>query len=354
MSIRIACCVRPFVATLVIVSALSAACGATAPLGPDGDVVDAASVPSVSPVVDASPRVDASRPVPLPDAGTDATADATPDAADASIACPICTYPTTPVSGGNVASAGLVEISGIAASRVHTDVLYAHNDSGDVARIFLMGTDGTEKNVVSVTGATAVDWEDIAVGPCPSGSCVFVGDIGDNGKSRTDIVLYRMPEPSLTATSVSASAYPLQYPDGPHDAETLLVDGAGAVYVVTKETLGAVQLFAFGIPAAPGTTMVGRSVARITPPTLGIPAVTGGDFLGGPCPRMLLRTYAGVLLFEGIQGEGPTELARRGYRTLRAPLEQQGEAIAFSADGKSIFTASEGTSVPVHRYSCGP
>lgn len=314
----------------------------------DANPADANTTPQDSsrpPAPDASDASDAARDASSPDASS-------PDAA--SVTCPICTYPGAPSSVGTVVSVGLVELSGLAASHVHPDTLYAHNDSGDTARIFMIGTDGSAKNIVSVAGATAVDWEDIAVGPCPSGSCVFVGDIGDNGKSRTDIVVYRMPEPPSTAVSVAAEAFPLRYPDGAHDAETLMVDSLGAIYVVTKEAFGAVQLFAFGVPGTPGATLVGRQVASITPPTFGVPAVTGGDFFGGPCPRMLLRTYAGVLLFEGVAGEGPTELARRGYRALKAPLEQQGEAIGFSADGKSLFMASEGASVALNRITCGP
>lgn len=341
-------------------SALVVACGSTAPVVDDEPTEDA-SVASEASASDAA-RSDASVADARADGSRDGSSDTSTDASDsgadagevdAAVTCPVCTYPGAPVSGGNVAASGLVEISGLAASRVHANVLYAHNDSGDVARIFQLGTDGSAKNVISVTGATAVDWEDIAVGTCPTGSCVFVGDIGDNGKNRSDLKLYRMPEPSLTATTVAADAYPLSYPDGAHDAETLMVDSAGAVFVLTKETIGQVQLFAFGVPGVPGTPMVGRQVAKITPPNFGFPAVTGGDFFGGPCPRMVIRTYAAVMLFEGVKGEGPGELAARGFRTLTAPLEQQGEAIAFAADGKSLFTASEGTSVPVYRFGCG-
>jgi hypothetical protein len=304
---------------------------------------DAQAKDATGPEADgAAPRDDGAAPR---DGGADA---------DTPVTCPVCTYPGAPANAGTVASPLLTEISGLAASRVHANVLYAHNDSGDTPRIFMMGADGSSKNVVDITGATAVDWEDIAVGPCTGGSCVFVADIGDNGKTRSDLKVYRLPEPSLTATSAAADAFPVQYPDGAHDAETLLVDGTGALYIVTKETFGPVQLFALGIPGAPGTPLVARSVAKITPPNFGVPMLTGGDFFGGPCPRMVLRTYAAVLLFEGVAGEGPEQLAKRSFRTLTAPLETQGEAIAFSADGRSLFTASEGTSVPLYRYGCGP
>ena len=341
---------------LALAAVVGAACGSVDPTPIDDDPSADAS-PAETGARDATSAPDTSTrdAATGPDASLDGSGDATADAADAApITCPICRYPGGPVSGGNVAAQGLVETSGLAASRVHANVLYAHNDSGDTARIFMIGTNGASRNVVSITGAPAVDWEDVAVGKCPAGSCVFVGDIGDNGKSRTDIALVRFPEPSLSATTVAADVFPLRYPDGPHDAETLLVDDAGAVYVVTKETFGAVSLVAFGVPGTPGVALTGRIVASFTPPTFGVPAVTGGDFFGGPCPRLAIRTYAAVLLFEGTAGEGPADLVKRPFRTLQAPLEQQGEAVAFSADGRSLFTASEGTSVPLNTWSCGP
>jgi len=342
------CAAAPLV--LFAVVAAGACGGEAAPTTDDAAVVDAGR--PVTPGADAT-LADA-RTEPPRDAAFDATDGADGSDAAPPVVCPVCRYPGAPVSAGNVAAPGLVETSGLAASRVHPNVLYAHNDSGDSARIFMLGTDGTSRNVVSVTGAPAVDWEDIAVGKCPSGSCVFVGDIGDNGKSRNDLSLVRFPEPSLTASTVAAEVFPLVYPDGPHDAETLLVDDAGAVFVVTKEALGPVSLVAFGVPGAAGTALTGRIVASITPPTFGVPAVTGGDFFGGPCPRMVLRTYAAVLLFEGPAGEGPEGLAKRPFRALSAPIERQGEAVAFAADGRTLYTASEGAGVPLHTWGCGP
>lgn len=276
--------------------------------------------------------------------------DARDDAAP--VTCPVCTYPGAPTSAGTIGNAALTEISGLAASRRHAGVLYAHNDSGDTPRIFQLGTDGSTKGILTVQGATAVDWEDIAVGPCGTSSCVFVADIGDNGRSRTDLEIYRFAEPALGDGTVTADAFSVMYPSGATDAESLVVDAKGALYIVTKETFGPVTLLALGVPGAAGTTLVARAAGTVTPPNLGIPAVTGADFFPGPCPRLALRTYATVLLFEGVAGDGPEELFKKPFRTLSAPTETQGEAVAFASDGRSLFTASEGTNVPLHRYAC--
>ena len=73
---------------------------------------------------------------------------------------------------------------------------------------------------VAVNVPAAVDWEDIAI----DGKTIYIGDIGDNAAVRPSIVVYRVTEPALTAKSVNATTFTLRYPDGPHDAEALMVD----------------------------------------------------------------------------------------------------------------------------------
>ena len=83
---------------------------------------------------------------------------------------------------GKLQSAIEIEISGVVASLAHDGVYYVHNDSGDSARFFAVDVTGKALATFTVSGATAVDWEDLARGPCPTtaGTCVFLGDIGDN------------------------------------------------------------------------------------------------------------------------------------------------------------------------------
>jgi len=67
-----------------------------------------------------------------------------------------------------------------------------------------------------------VTGEDIAVGPCPSGSCIFVGDIGDNKLERSSYGIYRGHEafPSRRPSKAPSrfDYFPFAYDDGPHNA----------------------------------------------------------------------------------------------------------------------------------------
>src|ERR1044072_2383297 len=87
------------------------------------------------------------------------------------------------------------ESSGLAASRSTPGAYWTHNDSGDGPFIYAFDTRGDSLGIFRVTGAKAVDWEDMAADK----SYLYIGDIGDNNKARDEVVVYRVPEPALTA-----------------------------------------------------------------------------------------------------------------------------------------------------------
>ena len=91
-----------------------------------------------------------------------------------------------------------------------------------------------------MTGVKVEDWEAVAVGPCPGGSCVYIADIGDNEARRKRITVHRVAEPVSENTVAVADSFHATYPDGAHDAETLLVTPDGQLFIVTKGEMGAV------------------------------------------------------------------------------------------------------------------
>lgn len=92
--------------------------------------------------------------------------------------------PTTPTPLFKVQDARIDELSGLAASRAYPGCFWAHNDSGDTARLFLLNAKGETVAVVNLAGVTARDWEDIAF----AGGYLYVGDIGDNDGDRKSVV----------------------------------------------------------------------------------------------------------------------------------------------------------------------
>lgn len=226
-------------------------------------------------------------------------------------AAEVCT-PTDPA---------LDEISGLV---IDGDTLVTTNDSGDGPVLYVLDAATCEtRRTVSWSG-TATDVE--ALAPLGPGH-VLVADIGDNTRSRSSI--------SVAAVRLSDGAtttHELRYPDGPHDAEAVLVQpGTRRVLIVTKEVFGG-TVYAARLPA----TASDRPV-RLRPQGRALPLVTDGAFLDGG--HLVLRNYgrAVVYAYPDLTAVGEVPL----------PAQRQGEALAV--DGKALLVASEGVGMPVLR-----
>lgn len=275
--------------------------------------------------------------------------------------CTGCLSPGS-VEDRGAAPAGLIEASGIVASRVHPGVLYAHNDSGDTARVFAFDDTGAAIATLTIAGATHTDWEDIAIGPCPAGSCIYVGDIGDNGTNRPTKTVYRFPEPDLaggpaTVTISNVEAFPFSYPVGLdffNNAETLLVHPEGDVYVVTKEDPGEPSIvFKFPQPLVANQTATLTRLATLPFPTGNQPDISGGDI--DPCGgSVLLRLGSAKLFLLEPTGGFDTAFTQPASPIRELPIAQEanGEAISWDATGAGYFTISEGAGAQLHRIAC--
>jgi hypothetical protein len=202
------------------------------------------------------------------------------------------------------------------------------NDSGDTARLF--GVDPDDGRTVAVTtyADDATDVEALAPGP---GDTVWVGDIGDNRRNRPSVDLYEVPAPAGGERSVSAPRFRIAYPDGPRDAETLLVQPrSGRVFVVSKSVFGGTVYAAPSDLSASGVNRMRRfaTVAGL---------VTDGAFFPDG-RRVVLRGYGSASVYTfpdfGLVG------------TVRLPRQRQGEGVAVGPDGR-VLLSSEGSHADV-------
>lgn len=283
------------------------------------------------------------------------TACATPVDVPVPDAGPLCAEWALPAPVGTLQSEELIETSGLAASRLHPGVLYAHNDSGSDAVLFALHSDGSSAGRFAVEGVDNRDWEAMAAGPCPgkAGHCLYLGDVGDNAKKHPSVRLIVLPEPEdLAATRIEPLAVlTVTYDEGPRDCEALFVDEAGNVYLLEKNGTGLLHgVWRVKTEAFAGTEAVAERIAWLSLSPRHADLITDAD-LHPTRSALLVRTYFSVQLFEGDDVLSMLEADAQPLEGGSAG-ERQGEAIAWAAEGASFFTTSEGAGATVSEWAC--
>ncbi len=253
---------------------------------------------------------------------------------------------------GKVSGVQALEISGLVASRTQAGLLWAIEDSGNSARLIAVRDTGEAAGTVTVTGAQNTDWEDIATGPAPGGGAfLYVADIGDNDAKRSQITVWRVPEPKPgDASTAAADRIDLAYPDGAHDAETLLVDPRSrALVVVTKVLGGSSGMYTGMAPASGGGQVALKEAGSLD---FGLGGLATGGSITPSGTLAAIRTYTGVSLWTRRPGEALAAALARPPCEAKVDLagEGQGESIALTATGRAFFTIAEGADPPLRRY----
>lgn len=265
---------------------------------------------------------------------------------------PDCPATEAPVVATTVTSDQITECSGLVAGHASPDVWWVHNDSGDSARVFAIGSDGQLVATLSLDGVTVYDVEDLTLAPDADGADLLIGDMGDNDEIREHIVVYRVREPSGTPISgtVPAERIELRYPDGAHNAEALLWDPVRSELVLVTKTDAGPSLV-YRAPDLDSPVSLER-VGQL-PALEGSPLVTGGD-VSVDGSLVALRTYTHVWLWRRVPGEPLWSAFASKPCEAPAPPEPQGEAIGFTADTSAWVTLSEGALQPVYRGAITP
>ena len=268
---------------------------------------------------------------------------------------------------GRIESDRLVECSGMDASMIADDLLWAVNDSGNGPFIYALGLDGSDRGSVRVAGANNRDWEDLDTFVWQGRPMILIADVGDNNRRREEHTLYVVEEPGPgrdrgrhSGTVDLAWRIDFSYPDGKYDAEGVAVDAAaGEVLIVTKRDEPPLL---FAVPLA--ATAAGRSVTarrvgaveRIPPPSDQDRRHIFGAYYSQPTAldlspdgrKLVVLTYQHAYLFSRMTGDSWVSAVGERPALIRLPpphdgrLLRQREAICFSPGGTSLLITSEG------------
>ncbi|WP_241260183.1 hypothetical protein [Rhodococcus sp. KRD197] len=226
---------------------------------------------------------------------------------------------------------------------------------------YAIGDGGTDHRLAVLDGQCAVSrWLDVPVDPFDvedlgsySGD-LWLSDTGDNQRLRPTVALTRM-----TPSDGQGELYRLVYPDGPHDAETLLIEPGGRPVIITKDATGVSGIY---VPegdrsvselASPGPTPLEKvGELAFTPTTTpgGPPIIVGSILATGGAVSIdgsvaAVRTYNDVYLFPIEDGDVVEALTGEPV-VVAVPDQPQGEALAFDADG-NLLLASEAAGGPM-------
>ncbi len=288
----------------------------------------------------------------------------------------LCSEWSAPVKVGALDQFVVNEASGLALSRQFPGRAYHVNDSGDGPFFYTTDLSGQNTQRVSFAQTPPTDVEDIAVGPCADGQCVFVADIGDNARARPHLTLWITPEEKIFPAEPAARAVTLAYPDGPHDAESIAVHPVtGDLYLFTKEVNWTEE-----------KSFPGRFY-RAPRAALAQPGIVTLEFLGEidlpfflpdhpydgqiatsmdispDGTRLLILNYQNAVEVEFSRLRGPIDsrawVSGVDYRVIPwIRNTSQQEAVAYALDGKSFFYTSEynpdleDTEAPIFQVSC--
>ncbi len=276
-----------------------------------------------------------------------------------------CSAPSLPFDrlAGLVTNRQLDEISGLAASHAHEDVLWAHNDSGNPARLYAISRRGRLLARYDVVGARNIDWEDIASFELDGHHYLLLADTGDNGGRRRDFILYLFEEPAKLENGSLRPLWSLhaRWPDGgARDCEAVAVDpGLRQILLISKKRVPP-ELFTLPLADPHGAVLEARRVGRL----VGVPQasqelrrkdpglaalfsqVTAAD-ISPDRATLAVLTYGSVLFYRRAPNEDWADAVSHPPEAHDVPPIPQAEALTWSAGGAGLYATGEFSPAPI-------
>lgn len=283
-----------------------------------------------------------------------------------------CSRRSTPPAPGSSELVGMLldpqlsEISGLAASRRHPDVLWMHDDGGNPERLFAVGRNGDRLATLRIEGVIKTDWEDIAAFDMDGRHYLLIADTGDNGGLRRTLQLHVIEEPDKIENARLKPAWSIafRWPDGARDCEAVAVDVARQQVLLISKKRQPPELFS--LPLLPAgnalqtATKLGELAGvpqpdpqlRAANPTLARlqGQITAAD-ISPDGNTLAVMTYRYLLLYPRQPQQTWAQAVAATPRVSDLPWLPQAEALGWSADGRGLYATGEFIPAPLYRIT---
>ena len=201
------------------------------------------------------------------------------------------------------------ELSESSGAIFYNNKLITHNDSGNNNVLYELDVE-TElvTRVITISGATNVDWEDIA----QDDSNIYIGDFGNNNGDRTDLKVYKISKSDYQSSNVVTAeiisftyANQIDFTSNPQntvwDAEALISWDASNLVLLSKNWVSGTSS-AYVLPKTPGSYAISPLETELNANGL----ITGATY-DDNAKRLLLVGYSNptlqpfVWFFESIE-----------------------------------------------------
>ena len=276
---------------------------------------------------------------------------------------------------GELEHPAITEASGMAASRLRSDLLWIINDSGNGSYLYAAGPTGKHLGRIMIRNAPNLDWEDLCAFRWRDKAYLLVADFGDNGAKRRYCWIYVLPEPTIGAANrvedqIVDWQWRIQfsYADGPRDSESVAVDTLRQKILIITKRQWPPQLYALPLdPQGKESVYMAQRLAAIPH----IPRPTFEDIRKNPIfgryfsqPTSLdlspdgrwavILCYKNAYLFKVEPGADWKAVFRQVPWPIELPRFRQAEALSFSADNAFLYVTSERRPAPLWRLKRNP
>ncbi len=247
----------------------------------------------------------------------------------------------TPVEQ-HVLDPNLKELSGLVCGRKNPECVYFIEDKGNSSAVHVFTSTGIFKSKLLLNGVQNIDFEDLTIGPGPidGETYIYIGDIGDNDNNRSQIRILRFPEPDLsgnvpaTITIENIEIINVKYPDGPKDAETLMIHPITKDLIIMSKRESQTMVYRLNYP---------YNQPMNEPLYLGslpLKKLVAGD-ISNDGQRFAVKNKSTIYFWQTADNDIYKTMFHTAPKKVAYIPEPQGESLGFSMDGKSYFTVSE-------------